>query len=149
MNCRDSDATAPAEFPPEQPEADLNDDGVIYGAEESELEAALQRELKSAHQSRPHDHGNEDGQRGEDQDMGDNDNDNDNEDDDDDDDAGSVDLEQSSDDEDDDDEEDNDNDNYGDNDGDGEGDIEMDDDEPAKGQHTAVQNTHASHTVAH
>lgn len=35
---RDSDASAPAEFPPEQPEADLTADGEEYGAEEAELE---------------------------------------------------------------------------------------------------------------
>jgi hypothetical protein len=31
---RDSDASAPAEFPPDQPEADLTADGEEYGAEE-------------------------------------------------------------------------------------------------------------------
>lgn len=37
---RDSDDSAPAEFPPEQPEADtIDDDGTAYGAEEEELEA--------------------------------------------------------------------------------------------------------------
>ncbi|KAL9609039.1 MAG: hypothetical protein Q9167_006160 [Letrouitia subvulpina] len=36
----DSDDSAPAEFPPEQPEADtVDDDGTAYGAEEEELEA--------------------------------------------------------------------------------------------------------------
>lgn len=34
----DSDASAPAEFPPEQPEADLTADGEEYGAEEAEDE---------------------------------------------------------------------------------------------------------------
>lgn len=34
MNCRDSEASAPAEFPPEQPEADLTADGDQYGADE-------------------------------------------------------------------------------------------------------------------
>jgi histone chaperone ASF1 len=43
---RDSDASAPAEYPPDQPEADgLDDDGTAYGAEEAELEAALVKEL--------------------------------------------------------------------------------------------------------
>ena len=43
---RDSDDSAPAEYPPEQPEADtLDDDGAGYGAEEVELQAALEREL--------------------------------------------------------------------------------------------------------
>jgi histone chaperone ASF1 len=36
--CRDSEASAPAEFPPEQPEADLTADGEEYGAEEAEEE---------------------------------------------------------------------------------------------------------------
>jgi histone chaperone ASF1 len=35
---RDSDASAPAEFPPDQPEADLTADGDQYGAEEAEEE---------------------------------------------------------------------------------------------------------------
>jgi len=43
---RDSDASAPAEYPPDQPEVDsLDDDGAAYGAEEAELEAALVQEL--------------------------------------------------------------------------------------------------------
>lgn len=43
---RDSEDSAPAEYPPEQPEADtLDDDGVTYGAEEAELQAALESEL--------------------------------------------------------------------------------------------------------
>ena len=43
---RDPDASAPAEYPPEQPDADsLDDDGAAYGAEEAELEAALVKEL--------------------------------------------------------------------------------------------------------
>ncbi|KAI4116501.1 MAG: hypothetical protein LQ345_003080 [Seirophora villosa] len=37
----DTEDSAPAEFPPEQPEADaVEDDGTTYGAEEAELEAA-------------------------------------------------------------------------------------------------------------
>ncbi|KAI4132463.1 MAG: hypothetical protein LQ338_000683 [Usnochroma carphineum] len=37
----DSEDSAPAEFPPEQPEADaVEDDGTAYGAEEAELEVA-------------------------------------------------------------------------------------------------------------
>lgn len=47
MIYRDSEDSAPAEYPPEQPEADvLDDDGVAYGAEEAELQAALERELE-------------------------------------------------------------------------------------------------------
>lgn len=42
----DSEASAPAEFPPEQPEADLNADGDQYGAEEAEDEAEEAKELK-------------------------------------------------------------------------------------------------------
>lgn len=41
---RDSEASAPAEFPPEQPEADLVADGDQYGAEEAEEEAAEEAE---------------------------------------------------------------------------------------------------------
>jgi len=42
---RDSEDSAPAEFPPEQPEADvIDDDGAAYGAEEVELEEALIKE---------------------------------------------------------------------------------------------------------
>jgi histone chaperone ASF1 len=36
--CRDSEESAPPEFPPEQPEADLNADGDQYGIEEEEEE---------------------------------------------------------------------------------------------------------------
>ena len=44
---RDSEDSAPAEYPPEQPEADvLDDDGAAYGAEEAELQAALERDLE-------------------------------------------------------------------------------------------------------
>ncbi len=43
---RDTEDSAPAEFPPEQPEADVvEDDGVNYGAEEVELEEGLKAEL--------------------------------------------------------------------------------------------------------
>lgn len=46
---RDSEESAPAEYPPDQPEADaLDDDGSAYGAEEAELEEALKRELEEA-----------------------------------------------------------------------------------------------------
>lgn len=42
----DSEESAPAEYPPDQPEADnLDDDGAAYGIEETELEAALMKEL--------------------------------------------------------------------------------------------------------
>jgi histone chaperone ASF1 len=45
---RDSEDSAPAEYPPEQPEADvLDDDGAAYGAEEAELQAALELELEA------------------------------------------------------------------------------------------------------
>jgi histone chaperone ASF1 len=43
---RDSEDSAPAEYPPDQPEADtLEDDADQYGAEEAEMQAALEREL--------------------------------------------------------------------------------------------------------
>jgi histone chaperone ASF1 len=46
---RDSEESAPAEYPPDQPEADnLDDDSNAYGAEERELEAALVKELEEA-----------------------------------------------------------------------------------------------------
>lgn len=46
-NNRDSDDSAPAEYPPEQPEVDtVDDDGTAYGAEEADLEAALEKELQ-------------------------------------------------------------------------------------------------------
>ena len=40
--CRDSDDSAPAEFPPDQPEADLTADGEEYGAEELEEEEEVE-----------------------------------------------------------------------------------------------------------
>lgn len=44
---RDSEESAPAEYPPDQPEADtLDDDGTAYGAEEAEMQAALEKELE-------------------------------------------------------------------------------------------------------
>ena len=43
---RDSEESAPAEYPPDQPEADqVEDDGVAYGQEEVELEEGLKAEL--------------------------------------------------------------------------------------------------------
>lgn len=46
MHNRDTEESAPAEYPPDQPEADtLDDDGTAYGAEEAEMQAALEREL--------------------------------------------------------------------------------------------------------
>jgi histone chaperone ASF1 len=46
---RDSEDSAPAEYPPDQPEADgLDDDSNAYGAEERELEAALLKELEES-----------------------------------------------------------------------------------------------------
>lgn len=43
---RDTEESAPAEYPPDQPEADtLDDDGTAYGAEEAEMQAALEEEL--------------------------------------------------------------------------------------------------------
>ncbi|KAL2809795.1 histone chaperone asf1 [Aspergillus granulosus] len=58
----DSEESAPAEYPPEQPEADvLEDDSAAYGAEEVELENALVRELEEAEKEEP--------AKGEDHDM--------------------------------------------------------------------------------
>lgn len=46
MGNRDTEESAPAEYPPDQPEADtLDDDGTAYGAEEAEMQAALEKEL--------------------------------------------------------------------------------------------------------
>ena len=60
---RDSEDSAPAEYPPDQPEADaLDDDGAAYGAEEVELEVALVKELEETEA--------QDEQPGEDMDMG-------------------------------------------------------------------------------
>ena len=51
---RDSEESAPAEYPPDQPEADnLDDDSNAYGAEETELEAALVKELKDTEEPEP------------------------------------------------------------------------------------------------
>lgn len=45
---RDTEESAPAEYPPEQPEADITaDDGAAYGAEEIELEEGLKAELQA------------------------------------------------------------------------------------------------------
>ena len=45
---RDTEESAPAEYPPEQPEADIiADDGTAYGAEEIELEEGLKAELQA------------------------------------------------------------------------------------------------------
>ncbi|KAL1953138.1 hypothetical protein VTO42DRAFT_3552 [Malbranchea cinnamomea] len=55
----DSEESAPAEYPPEQPDVDnLDDDGTAYGAEEAELQAALEKELEELER-----------QQGEDQEM--------------------------------------------------------------------------------
>ncbi|EED19908.1 histone chaperone ASF1, putative [Talaromyces stipitatus ATCC 10500] len=53
----DSEESAPAEYPPEQPEADqLDDDGAAYGAEEVELENALIKELEEVEHQDGEDH---------------------------------------------------------------------------------------------
>ncbi|KIW57143.1 histone chaperone asf1 [Exophiala xenobiotica] len=55
----DSEESAPAEYPPDQPEADnLDDDGTAYGAEEAEMQAALEKEFEETEataQSQPKD----------------------------------------------------------------------------------------------
>jgi len=55
---RDTEESAPAEFPPEQPEADEQpEDGLKYGEEEVELEAALiQEEAELAADEKGEDH---------------------------------------------------------------------------------------------
>lgn len=95
MFARDSDEDAPAQYPPEQPEADIaEDDSNAYGQEEAELEAALVKELEEANkpgEGEDHEMDGAEGTAGK-------------EDDDEDDlsDAGSEDLEEESDDDDDD-----------------------------------------------
>ncbi|KAL4810536.1 histone chaperone [Aspergillus unguis] len=50
----DTEESAPAEYPPDQPEADgLDDDSNAYGQEEAELEAALVKELQEAEKAEP------------------------------------------------------------------------------------------------
>lgn len=125
LTYRDSEDSAPAEYPPDQPEADaLDDDEQAYGAEEAELQAALERELEDAEitTTKPR-------KAGEDHEMGDTDETvrtKEEEEDDDASDAGSEDLEaESSESEDEEDEEE----------GEGEGDEDMEmadgDDKPA------------------
>ncbi|KAJ5648471.1 hypothetical protein N7490_004843 [Penicillium lividum] len=113
----DSEDSAPAEYPPDQPEADnLDDDSNAYGHEEAELEAALVKELEES--SKPAE-GDDHEMEGAEATAG-------KEDDDEDDlsDAGSEDLEEESDDDDDDlDEEEG---------GDGDEDVEMGDDSEQK-----------------
>ena len=117
---RDSDDSAPAEFPPEQPEADhAEDDADRYGAEEVELEDALLKEdavLEAQEEAEAA--ANPDAMH---------------EDNDDESDAGSEDLEaESSDDDDEEEEEEEDG---------GDGDIEMGDDD---GEAKPVQEEHAA-----
>ena len=46
FTCRDTEDSAPAEYPPDQPEADIGtDEGLNYGAEEVELEEGIKAEL--------------------------------------------------------------------------------------------------------
>ena len=113
---RDSEESAPAEYPPDQPEADnLEDDSNAYGAEEAELEAALVKELEDAAKQ----------EQGEDQEMDGGEATAGKEDDEDDvSDAGSEDLEEESDDDDDDLDEDE--------AGEGDDDVEMGDDSEQK-----------------
>ncbi|EAU35076.1 anti-silencing protein 1 [Aspergillus terreus NIH2624] len=137
----DSEESAPAEYPPDQPEADnLDDDSGAYGAEEAELEAALERELAEAEKQ---DNKNEDhemegaepsgGKDEEEEDISD---------------AESEDIEDESDDDDDElEEEDG---------GDGDEDVEMGDDseqkdEPANGNkaNPAAPQPHQSEVMVH
>lgn len=64
---RDSEDSAPAEYPPDQPEADtLEDDADAYGAEEAEMQAALEKELAETEAAAA---AAKDGATGEDHDM--------------------------------------------------------------------------------
>ncbi|KAJ5594794.1 uncharacterized protein N7459_001002 [Penicillium hispanicum] len=115
----DSDESAPAEYPPDQPEADnLDDDSGAYGAEEAELEAALVKELEDNNKPEPgEDHEMDGGEatagkEDEEDEVSD---------------AGSEDLEEESDDDDDDLDEDE--------AGEGDDDVEMGDDSEQKSAH--------------
>lgn len=116
MLSRDSEESAPAEYPPDQPEADnLDDDSNTYGAEERELEAALVKELEEANkgENQGDDHEMEGGEAtagndGEEEDISD---------------AESEDLEEESDDDDDELDEDE--------GGEGDEDVEMGEDKPS------------------
>ncbi|CAI7659174.1 Histone chaperone asf1 [Penicillium manginii] len=91
----DSEESAPAEYPPDQPEADnLDDDSNAYGAEEAELEAALVKELEDANKEGEPEAGEDHEMEGAEPAAG--------KEDDDESDAGSEDLEEDSDDDDDD-----------------------------------------------
>lgn len=124
---RDSEESAPAEYPPDQPEADnLDDDSNAYGHEEAELEAALVKELEESNKPAE---GDDHEMEGAEATAG-------KEDDDEDDlsDAGSEDLEEESDDDDDDlDEEEG---------GDGDEDVEMGDDSEQKDESKPAQPSH-------
>ncbi|KAJ5155626.1 Histone chaperone asf1 [Penicillium capsulatum] len=93
----DSEESAPAEYPPDQPEADgLDDDSNAYGQEEAELEAALVKELEESNkqgEGEPEPEGEDQEMAGGEETAG--------KDDDEDSDAGSEDLEEESDDDDD------------------------------------------------
>ncbi|KAJ5235559.1 Histone chaperone asf1 [Penicillium citrinum] len=92
----DSEESAPAEYPPDQPEADnLDDDSNTYGAEEAELEAALVKELEDANKDGEPEAGEDHEMEGAEPTAG--------KEDDEESDAGSEDLEEDSDDDDDDD----------------------------------------------
>lgn len=92
---RDSEESAPAEYPPDQPEADQVDDGATYGQEEVELEEGLKAEL-AAEEAKAAAEGEDEEMEGADDTAGAKDNDSD---------AGSEDLEAESSDDDEDDEE--------------------------------------------
>ncbi|KAF4126058.1 histone chaperone ASF1 [Geosmithia morbida] len=95
----DSDASAPAEYPPEQPEADLVADGEEYGADEAdddvEDDAAVEGEAAASSSKKQGEDAEMGGVEGTDADVKAGHN-HDDDDDEDDDDAGSVDLEDES-----------------------------------------------------
>ncbi|EGD99488.1 histone chaperone ASF1 [Trichophyton tonsurans CBS 112818] len=104
----DSEDSAPAEYPPDQPDVDaLDDDGTAYGAEEVELQAALEKELEELDREEANNDGME--IEGPAADEGNADED--------DDDAGSEDLEEES--------------SESEDEGDGDEDVEMGDGDPA------------------
>ncbi|QSS52795.1 histone chaperone asf1 [Histoplasma capsulatum var. duboisii H88] len=124
----DSEDSAPAEYPPDQPEADvLDDDGKEYGAEEAELEEALLKELQEAEKIQTARVPGEDHEMGDAGEPGASNKEDDGDDNDNDSDAGSEDLEaESSGSEDEEDDEEG-------GEGEGDDDVEMGDDTEQKG----------------
>lgn len=69
---RDSEESAPAEYPPDQPDVDtLDDDSAAYGAEEVELEAALKKELEELEKKNKEEQGEDQEMEGVDENVSD------------------------------------------------------------------------------